>query len=273
MRAALALLGTILLASTAAASDLGSRPAPAATSKPAVVNRRPLRPALAAVLLDGHPSNDVARHSAKPAAMRPPAPTVANPLLPLQGWTIVVDPGHGRDPRYGNYTGAMGVNGISEDQNVLDIGQDFVADLRAQGATVYITRGVNDPAPPPVEGLIQRVALAEAVHADLFVSIHENDGTVTDLGVQTWYYWPNALPLAEAVQQAMVAGTGLADAGIHQKGFYVVFHTTMPAVLVEGGFLSNPSEAALISTTAFHVKEATALDAAILTYARSYPKH
>ena len=191
----------------------------------------------------------------------------------LKGWTIVVDPGHGRDPRYGNYTGAEGVNGVSEDQNVLDIGQRLVTQLRAQGATVYITRGTYDPAPPPVQGLIKRVSLAEKVHADLFLSIHQNDGTVSSRGVETWYYWPRSSTLAKDVQQAMVTETGLANAGVHQKGFYVVYHTTMPAILVEGGFLSNPSEAALISTVAFHAKEANALDAAILAYVKVNPKN
>lgn len=191
----------------------------------------------------------------------------------LRGWTIVVDPGHGRDPRSGNYTGAMGVNGIAEDQNVLDIGQRLVARLRAQGATVDITRGAYDPGPPPVQGLIKRVALAEKVHADLFISIHQNDGSAASRGVQTWYYWPRAASLAKDVQQAMVADTGLHNAGIHQRGFYVVYHTTMPAILVEGGFLSNAAEARLISTASFHAKEANALDSAVLAYARQHPKN
>ena len=56
-------------------------------------------------------------------------------------------------------------------------------------------------------------------------------------------------------QQAMVADSGLANAGIHQKGFYVVYRMTMPAILMERGFLSNQSEAALITTAAFHVRE------------------
>ncbi len=191
----------------------------------------------------------------------------------LKGWTIVVDPGHGRDPRYGNYTGARGVNGVSEDQNVLDIGDRLVADLRAQGAAVYITRGAYDPAPPPVQGLIRRVALAEKVHADLFLSIHQNDGSAQSHGVQTYYYWPRSASLAKDVQQAMVAATGLTNAGIYRRGFYVVYRTTMPAILVEGGFLSNRPEANLISTQAFHVKEASALDFAVLAYAKANPKH
>ncbi len=201
-----------------------------------------------------------------------PVASMAPSAQSLKGWTIVVDPGHGRDPRYGNFTGAEGVNGVSEDQNVLDIGQRLVTQLRLQGATVYITRGAYDPAPPPVQGLIKRVSLAEAVHADLFISIHENDGASSSHGVQTWYYWPRSAALARDVQQAMVADSGLANAGIHQRGFYVVYHTTMPAILVEGGFLSNPSEAALISTASFHARESSALDSAILTYVKANPK-
>lgn len=187
----------------------------------------------------------------------------------LSGWTIVVDPGHGRDPRTGRYTGAVGVNGVTEDQNVLDIGQRLVALLRAQGATVYITRGAYDPGPPPLQGLMKRVALAEKVHANLFISIHQNDGSAASHGVQTWYFTSRSQTLAQDVETAMTVHTGLTNLGVHRAGFYVVRKTTMPSVLVEGGFLSNRSEANLISTPAFHAEEAHALDAAIVHYVTS----
>jgi len=207
-----------------------------------------------------------AQAPATPAPL-PKGPRAQAASRPLAGWILVVDPGHGRNPVGGRDTGAIGVNGVSEDQNVLAIARDLAPLLRSEGADVVLTRGVYDPGPPPVQGLIRRVALAEKVHADLFLSIHQNDGAPRDHGVETFYDTPASRAFAEDIQKAMVAVTGLADLGVHRQAFYVLRNTTMPSALVEGGFLSNPKEAAEISSPAFHALEAKALNEAILLYA------
>jgi N-acetylmuramoyl-L-alanine amidase/3D (Asp-Asp-Asp) domain-containing protein/peptidoglycan hydrolase-like protein with peptidoglycan-binding domain len=186
---------------------------------------------------------------------------------PLAGRVIVVDPGHGIDPSVGGYTGARGVNGVYEDVNVLDIAQRLAALLKAQGATVVLTRGAYDPGPPPVQGLIARVKLAEQSKADVFVAIHQDDSPSPSAhGVWTYYDHADARTLAADVQDALVAHTGLADLGTPTAGFYVISRTTMPAILVEAGFLSNPTEAALISTAAFHQEAAQAIDQGLLRW-------
>jgi len=213
--------------------------------------------------------------AAAAAATRAPATAAAEEAAcaapagggPLSGHVIVVDPGHGLDPRSGGHTGAHGVNGAWEDDNALDIGCRLVRLLSGEGATVYITRGSYDPGPPPVQGLIDRVRFAENHHAQVFVSIHENaSGSGAARGVAVYYTRADSRTLAQDVEHAMTAGTGLRSDGVLTAPFYVTRQTTMPAVLVEGGFLTNAAEAALITTPAFHQKEAQALDQALLTY-------
>lgn len=196
-----------------------------------------------------------------------PTATALARTQPLSGRVIALDPGHGLNPDGGGYTGAHGVNGAWEDVNVLDVARRLATLLRTQGATVILTRGAYDPGPPPVQGLIRRVASAERSHADVFVSIHQNDSSSPRAhGVSTYYDHTDSRALAQDVQQAMVAGTGLADIGTLRAGFYVLRNTTMPAILVEGGFLSNPTEARRISTAAFHRTEAQAIDQGLLAY-------
>lgn len=197
------------------------------------------------------------------------APAVARAATPapLTGHVIVVDPGHGLNPNGGGYTGAVGVNGVSEDANVLDVGRRLAALLRAQGATVYLTRGAYDPGPPPVQGLVDRVRFAEDHRAQIFISIHQNDSpSPRARGVSTYYYHADSRTLAADIERQLVAATGLKNLGTPTAPFYVLRWTTMPAVLVEGGFLSNPTEARLISTGSFHQEEAVALDRAVLQY-------
>lgn len=220
----------------------------------------PAAPAAAAV-------QGPATAAAERAACLTPTPSAQGPL---SGRVIVIDPGHGLNN--GSYTGAHGVNRAWEDANALDIGCRLVGLLSGEGASVYITRGIYDPGPPPVQGLIARVAFAEHHHADVFVSIHQNDGGASARGAATYYSRSDSRTLAQDIQKAMVATTGLRNDGVLTAPFYVVRKTTMPAVLVEGGFLSNRAEAAEITTPAFHQSEAQALNQGLLAYFGVSPK-
>jgi N-acetylmuramoyl-L-alanine amidase len=91
------------------------------------------------------------------AASRPPP--VAEPAF-----VAVVDPGHG-----GEKDGAIGPGGLREKELTLQIARRVAQRLRAQGGKVILTR-TGDAA----VALAQRAALANAVHADLFISIHLN---------------------------------------------------------------------------------------------------
>ncbi len=76
--------------------------------------------------------------------------------------------------------------------------------------------------------------------------------------------------LAALVQQQLVSTTGLPDRGIQQAGFYVLMGASMPSVLVEMGFLSNPADAAFLASPQGQWKIARALAEALRLYAAEY---
>jgi N-acetylmuramoyl-L-alanine amidase len=112
------------------------------------------------------------------------------------------------------------------------------------GYTVYYSR-TND-----VEvDLAPRVALAERVNADVFVSIHANSLASRSSnvnGVETFFARGSSTgrELATLVQSQIIADTRANDRGPKAAGFYVIVRTSMPAILVETGFVTNPNEAA-----------------------------
>jgi len=186
---------------------------------------------------------------------------------PLVGKTIVVDPGHG-----GYYTGAVGKNGVAESINVLAIGLKLRNLLKAAGAKVIMTRTTDDyprVADAPWAGqLAARTITANRSDADIFVSIHNNvykDPAVR--GMMTFYYGgSNDEALARHVQAGLVAKTGGQNRGIHRRSFYVLRNTKMPSVLVEAGFLSNATDAWLLTTDDYRLKIAQGIYTGVLSY-------
>ena len=181
---------------------------------------------------------------------------------------VAVDPGHG-----GGDTGAVGelppgaVTGLppradaqgrpvllEKDVN-LDIGLRLDGYLRGRGARTILTRttdlaGGDRPYTTETADLRARVDIANEAGAQLFVSIHNNALSRTASGSETYHFYyssPSARLLAQDVQAELVAALGLPDRGVKSAGFYVLRHTVMPAVLVEGAFLTNPSEALLLA--------------------------
>lgn len=75
--------------------------------------------------------------------------------------------------------------------------------------------------------------------------------------------------LAEAVQRELNALAGIRDRGVRQAPFAVLMGATMPAILVEAGFLSNPAEEARLREEAYRQKVAEAIARAVLDYRRS----
>ncbi|MDX2256442.1 MAG: N-acetylmuramoyl-L-alanine amidase [Pseudanabaenaceae cyanobacterium bins.39] len=148
-------------------------------------------------------------------------PSTPNPNLPTntgerRRGVILIDPGHGgRDP------GAIG-NGIREKDVILPISLHIGQTLQSMGYTVFYTR-TND-----VEiDLAPRVALAERVRADVFVSVHANslESRANRVnGVETFFAHGSNLgrELAGYVQSEIIAATGANNRGIKPAGFYVI---------------------------------------------------
>ncbi len=184
--------------------------------------------------------------------------------LPL----VAIDPGHG-----GRDTGAVGVlppgtqtglpprtdptgqTVIYEKDVTLDVALRVNQSLIARGFPTLLTRTIDAGAgdvtfPGTKVDLMRRTDMANAAGAGLFVSIHENALSAMATGTESYQFYvgdPASLALALAVHQEVVIGVGLPDRGIKRAGFYVLKHTTMPAVLVEGAFLSNPTEALFLA--------------------------
>ncbi len=178
---------------------------------------------------------------------------------PLSGRIVVLDPGHGIDPNRGWETGAVGVTGLVEDGLVLDVSLQAAELLRQAGAEVVLTRGDT------TISLRQRVAIAEQAQAHVFVSVHANAYFSRNIsGTETFYFRgrPNdteSRRLATCLQAEMLQAFGLPDRGVKHGNFHVIRETTMPAALIEFGFLSNPRDEALMRTPQFRSAAARAI--------------
>lgn len=159
---------------------------------------------------------------------------------------VVIDPGHG-----GSDCGAIR-NGINEKDITLDISKRVVSLLEKKGYVVKMTR-TNDT----YVSLQDRVTISENFKPDIFVSIHVNSSnSESPTGLETHYYKDNSLKLAKNIHASMLNNINSKDRGLFKSRFYVINHTTAPAILVEIGFISSPVERAqLVSASR---KQATA---------------
>jgi N-acetylmuramoyl-L-alanine amidase len=191
--------------------------------------------------------------SAPAPASLPPLPTI-----PQGAVVVMIDPGHGgRDP------GAIGIAGLQEKQINLTISQRLQQRLEAAGLTVLMTRDRDQWV-----DLETRAQVANQAGAAIFVSIHANAISMQRPevnGLET-YYLSSGADLARNIHQRVLAQTDLADRGIRQARFYVLRHTTMPAVLVETGFVTGSIDAARFQNPAAVTQIADAIARGILDY-------
>ncbi|MGE5598917.1 MAG: N-acetylmuramoyl-L-alanine amidase family protein [Bacteroidota bacterium] len=191
----------------------------------------------------------------------------------VSGRRVVVDPGHGgQDP------GAIGRSGLREKDLVLDISLHLRRFLGRAGVYVTMTR-VSDRDFGAYEGrylsgwkrrdLIYRVNLANRTRADVFLSIHAN--SIPDArwaGAQVFYNpaRPLARDLAASIQQAFAAHLGPNYRLIKPGDYRVLNDTTMPAAVVEVGFLSNPAEEARLADPVYRGRIAEAVFQGLVHY-------
>ncbi len=200
---------------------------------------------------------------------------------------VVLDPGHG-----GTDSGAI-AGGVAEKDLTLDIAQRVDRLLTAHGVATLMTR-VGDS----YVALADRAALANRPDDAVFVSIHLNEGTrpVTS-GVETYFAaeqttgsarlasWlpflqsvsaatPNveSQSLAGFIQQELVTQTRANNRGTKAEQFYVLANVRHPAVLVEGGFLTNKDDIGKLADISYREQLATAISSGILKY-RETLKH
>ncbi|MEO1131495.1 MAG: N-acetylmuramoyl-L-alanine amidase [Cyanobacteria bacterium J06639_1] len=167
--------------------------------------------------------------------LRPPAPTTQRPTNG-SGITVAIDPGHG-----GYDPGAIGVGGVQEKRVNMAVSNRVKAMLEARGYRVVMTRWDDREI-----DLQPRIDTAVRGRANIFVSIHSNALDRSDIsGIETYYLRPDSARLAQVMHRNLVRGSGGAiDRRIRKARFYVVRHTptSMPSVLLEMGYLTNPNE-------------------------------
>jgi N-acetylmuramoyl-L-alanine amidase len=173
--------------------------------------------------------------------------------------TIAIDPGHGgRDP------GAVGINGLRETDVVLDISLQVTQILEQQGVRVILTR--RDEREIDLE---PRVQTANRANANLFVSIHANAISLDrpDVnGVETYYYSDAGQRFAQVIHDTVLRLTNSRDRRVRFARFYVLRNTSMPAVLLEVGFVTGAEDAQRLADPSFRTQMAEAIAAGILQY-------
>ena len=168
--------------------------------------------------------------------------------------TVVIDAGHG-----GHDRGGIPGQRVAEKDMTLDVAQRLRNVLAASGYRVVMTRDADFFVP-----LATRVAIANSYRNAIFVCIHFNATQRRGAsGIETYFYSRDSLPLASAVHYYVTGGAPSANRGVRRRGYYVLRKTSIPAVLVECGFLTNPTEAAYAQSASYRQKLAEEIAAGV----------
>lgn len=205
-----------------------------------------------------------------------PVPATESPFA-----LVVLDPGHG-----GQDSGTMKA-GMLEKELTLDVAQRAERLLHLQGVATLLTRTGDT-----YVSLAERVAVANAQRNCVFVSIHFDDAPrPAATGVETYYaarqvsnsthvapWWPflqqtslesanvESQSLAAFIQEALVTRTQAVNRGTTPQQFFVIASVRHPAVLVEGGFLTNADELNKLATGDYREQIAAAISDGVLRY-------
>lgn len=185
---------------------------------------------------------------------------------------IVIDPGHG-----GYDPGKVSADQILEKDINLAIALKLKKYLEAQDCIVYMTRDSDislcseTDSGKKQKDMRNRIAFIEETRPDLMISIHQNSYPSPDVrGAQVFYYHTSdhSEYLASCVQSAIVE---LADPDDHRThkandSYYILKNVSCPSILVECGFLSCPSECALLSSEEYQEIIAFAIASGVRTY-------
>lgn len=178
-------------------------------------------------------------------------------------------------------------SGVLEKDLTLDVAHRAERLLRLEGLSVLLTRGDDT-----YVTLADRAGIANEAPDCVFVSIHFDDAhRQAATGVETYYAAhqisnatraPSWLPflqrtslessnvesqsLASFIQEALVTHTHAMDRGTSPQQFFVIANVRHPAVLVEGGFLTNTDEMNRLATGDYREQIAAAISDGILRY-------
>ena len=195
---------------------------------------------------------------------------------------VIIDAGHG-----GNDSGAIR-DGVQEKDLTLDVALRLERLLKASGLATKLTRSTDETL-----SLSARAAAANEERDCVFISIHFDEGKRSAAsGIGTFYAARQAAPtplvaswfpfmqpvsrsetaniesrsLAELIQNSLVARTQAVNRGTRAEQFYVVANVQHPAVLVEGGFLSNSEDVAKLTREEYRQQLAAAISEGVMRY-------
>lgn len=196
--------------------------------------------------------------------------------------TVIIDAGHG-----GHDDGA-GSHGLKEKDLTLDVALRVEQMLRSADMPVVLTRRDDTYVSLP-----ERAEIANRYSKSIFVSLHFNQSNEPSaMGAETFYAdqkvppdyaWTwvglfskpemppldNGETLASFIQASLVMKVNVVNRGIKSRSLYVVRNVRNPAVLVEGGFISNPLEARLLTNSDYRQRLAGAIAEGIVNYEKS----
>ena len=168
--------------------------------------------------------------------------------------TVVIDAGHGGYDR-----GGIPGQRVAEKEMTLDVAQRLKKVLAASGYRVVMTRDSDVFVP-----LGTRVAIANSYANAIFVSVHFNSAKRSGAsGIETYFYDRESLPLASAIHYYVAGGAASSNRNVRRRGYFVLRKNRNPTVLVECGFLTNPSEAALAQSASYRQKLAEEIAAGV----------
>lgn len=180
-------------------------------------------------------------------------------ILPLAGWVIALDPGHG------GYDPGVDAQGTLEKDVVLDI-SFWLRDLLWQaGAQVVMTREKDQSllempmGPKKKQDLENRLKLIKEADADILISIHANAVSSSRwFGAQTFYKAEDekSQRLAGVIQEEIIRVMKNTERQINtgRGNYFLLENSLVPGVIVEVGFLSNPRERELLLEPTYQKK-------------------
>ena len=170
----------------------------------------------------------------------------------VQKKLIVVDPGHGGDD-----FGTKSLTKPKYHEKSLNLTTALILSdfLQKMGYQTLMTRSKDE-----FISLQRRAEIANEVGADLFLSVHYNSAPSKEAdGIEVFYFksednkarMNESKKLATAILNKVIRNTDAKSRGVKSANFAVIRETKMPAILIEGGFLTNSSELEKIKDPAY----------------------
>lgn len=187
--------------------------------------------------------------------------------VPVSSKVIVIDAGHGASDG-----GAVGISGVTEKDINLNIAMRLKELLEKTGAQVIVTRADDEPlANSKRDDMRLRKNIRDTSDADIFVSIHMNKFSEAKYsGAQVFYAADDeSKRLGEAIQNSMKTILNPNNNRVAKKAedsIYILKKNSVPSVIVECGFLSNPEEEKLLVQDDYQEKVAWSVYSGIVDY-------